>query len=47
MFFDKKVTIFKKKDRETWQRIRDALKAEGFRGIRAGHYFADALSAGG
>ena len=47
MFFEKKVTIFKKKDRETWQRIKDALKAEGFRGVRANHYFADTLCACG
>ncbi|MCR4818532.1 MAG: hypothetical protein K5841_06205 [Fretibacterium sp.] len=43
MFFEKKTTIFKKKDRETWQNIRDLLKAEGFRGVRASHYFADSL----
>ncbi len=47
MFFEKKVTIFKKKDRETWQRIKDVLKAEGFKGVRAGHYFADTLCACG
>ena len=47
MFFEKKVTIFKKKDRETWQRIKDALKAEGFKGVRASHYFADTLCACG
>ena len=47
MFFEKKVTIFKKKDRETWQRIKDTLKAEGFKGVRAGHYFADTLCACG
>ena len=47
MFFEKKVTIFKKKDRETWLRIKDALKEEGFKGVRASHYFADTLCAGG
>lgn len=47
MFFEKKVTIFKKKDRETWQRIKDALKMEGFKGVRASHYFADTLCACG
>ncbi len=47
MFFEKKVTIFKKKDRETWQRIRDALKEDGFKGVRASHYFADTLCACG
>ena len=47
MFFEKKVSIFKKKDRETWKRIKDALKAEGFNGVRASHYFADTLCACG
>ena len=47
MFFEKKVTIFKKKDRETWQKIKDTLKAEGFKGVRVGHYFADTLCACG
>ena len=47
MFFEKKVTIFKKKDRETWQKIKDTLKAEGFWGVRASHYFADTLCACG
>ena len=47
MFFGKKVTIFKKKDRETWERLRDALREEGLRGVRAGRYFADTLFACG
>lgn len=46
-FFEKKVTIFRKKDRETWQRIKDTLKADGFKGVRASHYFADTLCACG
>ncbi len=47
MFFGKKVTIFRKKDRETWQKIRDTLKAEGFKGVHASHFFADPLCACG
>lgn len=47
MFFEKKVTIFKKKDRETWKQIRDALKAAGIKGVRASHYSADSLCACG
>jgi len=47
MFFEKKVTLFKKKDRETWQKIKEVLKAEGFKGVRASHYFADTLCACG
>ena len=29
MLFEKKITIYKKKDRETWQEIRDTLKSGG------------------
>ena len=39
----KKVALFKKKDRETWQRIRDVLREEGVRGVRARSYLADTL----
>ena len=46
MFFAKKITIFKKKDRETWQKIRDILKNAGLK-IRAGSYSADTLCACG
>ena len=45
--FEKKVVIFKKKDRETWQQIRELLKAEGFKGVSATHYFGDTVAAGG
>ena len=45
--FEKKVTIFKKKDRETWRQIKDALKKEGFKGVSATHYFGDVVAAGG
>lgn len=47
MFFEKKVTIFRKKDRAAWERIRGALKEAGLKGMRAGHYFADTLAACG
>lgn len=43
MWFAKKSTIFKRKDKETWQKIRGILKSEGFTGVRAGHYDADSL----
>ena len=43
MWFTKKVTLFKRKDRETWQKIREVLKAEGFTGVRASHYDTDSL----
>ena len=46
MFFEKKVTIFKKKDKETWSQIKDALKEAGI-DANASHYFADTVAAGG
>lgn len=47
MWFAKKVTLFKRKDRETWQNIKDVLKSEGFKGVRASHYPIDSLNACG
>ena len=47
MWFAKKVTVFKKKDRDTWQKIRGLLKSEGFKGVRASHYSAESLCACG
>lgn len=47
MFFAKKVTIYKKKDRETWEKIRSALKESGIKGVRASSYSADSLCACG
>jgi hypothetical protein len=45
--FEKKVTIYKKKDRETWEQIRNALKNAGLKGVRAAHYSNDVVQAGG
>ena len=45
--FAKKVTIFKKKDKVSWQKIKDVLKASGLKGVRASHYEIDSLSACG
>ena len=47
MWFARKVTLFKKKDRDTWQKIKDTLKAEGFKGVRASHYAIESLNACG
>lgn len=47
MWFTKKTTIYKKKDKETWQKIREVLKSEGFKGVRASHYEAESLCACG
>lgn len=35
--FEKKVPVFKKRDKETWKKIREALKEAGIR-AGAGHY---------
>ena len=47
MLFEKKETIFKKKDRETWEQIRDVLKTAGLKGVSASHYAQDVVRAGG
>ena len=47
MLFSKKFTIYKKKDRETWQKIKGVLKDAGIKGFRASSYSADSLSACG
>ncbi len=47
MWFAKKVTLFKKKDKDTWQKIRDVLKEEGIKGVRASHYSSESLCACG
>ena len=45
--FEKKTVIFKKRDRETWQQIRDALREAGLGGVRAGHYLQETVMGGG
>ncbi len=47
MWFRKRVTIFERKDRLTWQKITDALKGAGLDGVKAGSYEADSLTACG
>ena len=47
MLFEKRITIYKKKDREGWQQRKAALEQEKIEGIRSGHYFAESLCAGG
>ena len=44
--FEKKETIYKKKDRETWNKIRLILKAAGIK-VSARHYLQETLIAGG
>ena len=45
--FEKRVEIFKKRDRETWQQIRNALKEAGLPGVKAGHYLQETVMGGG
>ena len=45
--FSKKITLFKKKDHETWQMIKSLLKDAGLKGTKARHYPIDSLSACG
>lgn len=45
--FEKRVEIFKKRDRETWQQIRDALREAGLPGVKAGHYLQETVMGGG
>ena len=45
--FQKRVPIFKKRDRETWQQIKDTLKATGIPGVKAGHYLQETVMGGG
>ena len=47
MWFTKRVTIFKRKDKATWQRIRDVLKSAGICGVKSGSYEAESLCACG
>ena len=45
--FEKRVDIFKKRDRETWLKIRAALKEAGLPGVKAGHYLQETVMGGG
>lgn len=45
--FEKRVLLYKKKDRETWRQIRGALKEAGLSGVKSGHYLQDVVIAGG
>ena len=45
--FEKRVDIFKKRDRETWLQIKKALKEGGLKGFRAGHYLQETVMGGG
>ena len=46
-FGKKRVPIFKKRDRETWQQIRKTLKDADMPGVKAGHYLQETVMGGG
>ena len=43
----KRVDIFKKRDREGWLQIKNALKEAGLPGVRSGHYLQETVMGGG
>lgn len=45
--FEKRTDLYKKKDRETWEQIKTALKEGGLTGVKAGHYLQESVMAGG
>ncbi len=45
--FHKRIPIFKKRDRETWTEIKNALKEAGVPGVKAGHYLQETVMGGG
>ena len=45
--FEKKIDIFRKKDKETWLKVKSALREAGFKGVSSGHYLQDSVMAGG
>lgn len=47
MHHRKYVTIYRKKDRETWKKIRKALKDAGIRHVHAGHFLQDPVGING
>jgi hypothetical protein len=45
--FEKRVDIFKKKDKEAWESVKKALDEGGFKDYKAGHYLQESVMAGG
>lgn len=45
--FEKRVDIFKKRDKESWTQIKEALKEAGIPGVKAGHYLQETVMGGG
>ena len=45
--FKKRVSIFKKRDKETWLQVKEALKDAGLPGVKSGHYLQETVMGGG
>ena len=45
--FEKRVDIFKKRDKESWLKIKEALKEAGLPGVKSGHYLQETVMGGG
>lgn len=45
--FEKRVDIFKKKDKDAWESVKKALDEGGFKDYKAGHYLQESVMAGG
>ena len=45
--FEKRVDLFKKRDKESWLQIKTALKEAGLKGVRSGHYLQETVMGGG
>lgn len=45
--FEKKVIIYKKRDKETWEKIKEVLKEDGLSKVYAKHYNQEVVQAGG
>ena len=45
--FEKRVDKFKKRDKETWLKIKEALKEAGLPGVKSGHYLQETVMGGG
>ena len=44
--FKKRVLIYRKRDRATWEQIRLTLKEAGLAGVKAGHYLQESVIGG-
>ena len=45
--FKKRVPLFKKRDKETWLQIKEALQEGGVTGVKSGHYLQETVMGGG